>query len=127
MKACFKCNRVLPLGDFYRHPYMTDGHLNKCKDCTKADVSRNYRDNREHYIQYERGRAARPARNSDPVKRRARNVVARALKSGMLHRGPCAECGLWNTEAHHGDYSQPLTVTWLCRKHHLARHGKVAF
>lgn len=37
-KKCFKCNLTLPLADFYVHKQMPDGHLNKCKKCTKLDV-----------------------------------------------------------------------------------------
>ena len=37
-KVCFKCNREKPLNDFYKHPMMEDGHLNKCKDCAKEDA-----------------------------------------------------------------------------------------
>ena len=40
MKNCFKCNTTKDIDDFYEHPQMGDGHLNKCKDCTKADVSK---------------------------------------------------------------------------------------
>lgn len=38
VKICFKCNVEKPLSDYYVHKKMGDGHLNKCKECTKQDV-----------------------------------------------------------------------------------------
>jgi hypothetical protein len=58
MKICFKCQIEKSLDEFYKHPQMPDGHLNKCKSCTKKDVK-----NREEklklnddYIEKERKR-----------------------------------------------------------------------
>ena len=39
-KICFKCKIEKPLDSYYKHKQMSDGHLNKCKDCTKIDVSK---------------------------------------------------------------------------------------
>ena len=37
-KKCFKCENILPLTEFYKHPKTKDGFLNKCKNCSKKDV-----------------------------------------------------------------------------------------
>ncbi len=40
-KKCFKCDETKPIEDFYKHHRMKDGHLNKCKKCTRLDVYKN--------------------------------------------------------------------------------------
>lgn len=138
MKTCFKCGKKKALEQFYRHPQMGDGRLNKCKACTKSDVAINYRVNRDHYIEYERRRFKKPDRKIQlaayalkrrierPGRYRATYAVSNALRDGRLHRLPCEQCGA-RAQAHHDDYRRPLVVRWLCRKHHLEHHGMVSY
>ena len=39
VKTCFACNKSKVLTEYYKHPQMGDGHLNKCKDCVKKAVA----------------------------------------------------------------------------------------
>lgn len=55
-----------------------------------------------------------------PEKFKARRALKFAVDSGKLKREPCF-CGNPKSEGHHSDYSKPLEVTWLCRKHHIER------
>lgn len=52
----------------------------------------------------------------------ARKTVAEALRKNKIKRLPCETCGNVKSEAHHTDYSKPLKITWLCRKHHSEWH-----
>lgn len=56
MKRCFKCGEEKPLNDFYKHPQMKDGHVNKCKSCNKRDVRENYGSKQDYYKKYDKSR-----------------------------------------------------------------------
>jgi hypothetical protein len=59
------------------------------------------------------------------VKRQAHIQTGNRIKDGSLIKQPCEVCGCLEVEAHHEDYSAPMDVRWLCRKHHAARHREI--
>jgi hypothetical protein len=136
-KECFKCKTVKPLEEFYKHTAMGDGHLNKCKECAKKDVSKHRLDNIERIRSYDKQRANLPHRkelqyhitkkwrNEDKRRVIAHNAVARAIKKGLLIGAPCVRCGNIKSLAHHEDYDKPLDVMWLCEPCHKQRHKEL--
>jgi len=136
-KECFKCNTVKPLDEFYKHSMMADGHLNKCKECTKSDVSKHRSINIERIREYDKRRAELPERKrhnavvskawraEDARRHRAHSRVSRAIRSGVLKREPCCRCGSEKTLAHHEDYDKALEVMWLCQPCHKQRHKEL--
>lgn len=136
-KSCFKCHEVLPLSEFYAHPQMADGRVNKCKSCNKADVRENYAKRRAQYSAYHAKRDQLPdrkkarlvyakrMRKSAPEKAKARRMVNYYRRRGVLVPTPCIHCGATeNIHGHHRDYSKPLDVIWCCHKcHKTIEHG----
>jgi hypothetical protein len=138
-KKCFKCHSEKALDEFYRHPMMADGRLNKCKECAKRDVRQHRRDHPDRLAAYERLRNRNPERQTarrryaqaskkrNPQAAHARSLTMSAIRCGRLTPRKCESCGsISNIEAHHDDYYQPLKVRWLCYHCHLALHGKTA-
>lgn len=136
-KPCIACGIDKVLSDFYKHPNMADGHLNRCKECQKQNTKNNYQ-KRGGRTDYERERERSPERRAakaahqrayrrnNPDKIRARCAVSNALRDGRLVKKPCEVCGTTDrVQAHHHDYSKPLDVKWLCFTHHTENeHGK---
>lgn len=137
MKECFKCHKTKYLDDFYKHPRMADGHLNKCKECTKQDIKKSVFRNREYYAAYDKARNRTPERKAwkraktaewrkdNPLAHSAHKAVQNALAKGILKKGLC-HCDSNKVEAHHPDYNRPLFVIWLCNKHHKHIHNRTA-
>lgn len=135
MKTCFRCGEIKELDLFYKHSAMADGHLNKCKECTKGDSQKTYkkiistpelsikeraRQRAKEQKRREEGRVGKYKRiiNKNPV----HGIVANAIKSGKITKTPCVVCGNKRSQGHHEDYNKPLDVVWLCSRHHADRH-----
>lgn len=136
-KQCFKCKTVKPLTEFYKHTGMADGHLNKCKPCTKQDVGKHRLENLERVRAYDRERGKLPERqqlknevtrawrSEDKRRVAAHNAVARAIAKGFFKKQPCERCGNEKSLAHHDDYDRKLDVMWLCQPCHKQRHKEL--
>lgn len=150
MKQCKKCGEEKPLNGFYKHPGASDGLDSSCKDCRKKKARANYRNNIDHYREYDKQRGMQPHRvamreryrttskgktaiqrgtskyrNKNRIKLQAHNRVSKALTDGRLERpSSCEECGnsKRRLHAHHDDYLKQLDVRWLCPPCHKLWH-----
>lgn len=65
-----------------------------------------------------------------PLELWAHQALRSAIRKGLTERGPCEVCGAVHgingarVDGHHDDYSKPMAVRWLCRKHHLEAHRR---
>lgn len=136
IKLCFKCLCEKPLTAFYKHFAMADGHLGKCKECTKFDATEYRNANLEKSRLYDKVRSFLPHRIelratvtkkytiNFPERKKANTAVRNAIRDGKLQTQPCWVCGL-KAVAHHPDYNRPLDVVWLCQPHHKQAHALI--
>src|SRR5688572_12977486 len=100
--TCSKCGNPVEPTRVHRYSY--------CRKCHAAYM-----------------RATRPKHSqlSDEqrLKANVRAIVKYYIKIGTVQKLNCSVCNSPRSEAHHEDYSKPLEVIWLCRPHHLERHG----
>ncbi len=140
MKTCFKCNELKPLSEYYKHQQMGDGHLNKCKECTKRDSNDRHllKLQDPEWVQKERDRHKIKARRyyglpDDYIReklpkeeyeyrRKVNGIFSNAVRDRKIKRKPCQVCKANKAQGHHEDYSKPFDVVWLCPRHHADRH-----
>jgi hypothetical protein len=143
-KKCKICGEVKPLNEFSTYSASGySGYRGECRLCNnarwraarKAHKNRYYDENMNGYADhakenakktYTGNKAAYYERNAEykrrhPERAEALKLVTAAIRSGDLVPGPCEVCQQ-AAQAHHDDYTQPLVVRWLCRKHHMALH-----
>lgn len=141
-KRCYGCHVLKSLSDFYPHRQMRDGHVGKCKACTRLavrDREQKLRATNPDWVMKERERGRIKAKikrykrkdasayskrwaEKHPTKKRVHHKVSNALRDRKLLRPTaCIRCGATGrVEAHHEDYSKPFYLEWLCS----ACHGK---
>lgn len=152
-KKCIKCNLEFNIEKFYKHKQMADGHLNKCKECCKNDVQKNYEVKKEYYQEYDKKRAklshrvevrkqymqteagkkshfkaVKKFRENNKEKRIAHSLINNKLRYNKIEKP--AICTICNKKSeiihgHHNDYTKPLEVVWCCPQCHKDIHNSL--
>jgi hypothetical protein len=149
MKICTKCGVEKEVTEFYARKDSPDGRRADCKACNDLKCNKYKSEHREERLEYWRGYNAKPENTErrhanqkaffqenkerltaeknqriidEPWKDWACNKVEAAILNGKLVRQPCEECYTPNAQAHHDDYTKPLSVRWLCSSHHQRFH-----
>jgi len=132
-KPCIICGEVKPLDEFYKHKKMGDGHLNKCKSCTKQHSKE------RHYNKYltdpsfvekerERGRERyrrlgykdRQAELASKKKHKKDSFFSNANRF-LKTRGLIGD----NENAHHWNYKDSRSVFIMSNEDHMFIHTKI--
>lgn len=141
MKACKDCGETKAMTNFYKHPGMSDGHLNSCKDCRRDYARRWYgvKMGDAEWVGRERARGrakyhhaktmGKYHRIRDPVKRAANVILCHAVRDGrVIPPSACEACNhdfsFYRREGHHPNYDLPLEASWLCSRCHGGLHKR---
>jgi hypothetical protein len=150
-KVCTSCGEKKPLSVFETDARKKNGRGSRCNECCAARKRRYRRTEKgkeasriakRKYTHSEKGRATiknyfRSKNGNAAIRRKYSSyfskhpervavyaAVTAAKKNGDLVPQPCEVCGSERVDAHHDDYSKPLEVRWLCKKHHGELHAE---
>lgn len=128
-KRCTKCHIEKPLSGFHIDRRKRDGHFSACKKCANEATVNCQKKNPRIPDARRRGSRIYRTKLENRLKIISRSLVNKALRKGLIEKSKAC---MWlytekspcngRIEAHHQDYSKPLEVMWLCKKHHEIIH-----
>jgi len=134
-RKCRVCGEDKPIDQMATKHTAPGGKANICKpcDCTRlqrqyvADHDRIRSQRKVHYQEHREALIQVKLTRYRGEEYYARQEAYKARKRGTLvPTAACADCGISDgaIHGHHEDYSQPLSVEWLCPACHGKRHRK---
>lgn len=126
-KICAKCRRELSLCCFNKNSHRRDGLQSYCRECSSVTAA--------EYKKTPRGREVTRKNNLNYIrnlektslfqqKKSSRNRATQLKRRGILPPFFCFYCGplVAGGHVHHDDYGKPLSVRYMCAKHHNKWH-----
>lgn len=125
LRTCPKCKIEKSVDDFYKIKRNSHGFSSQCKPCHK-ETCRKWEKSIKGKEWIRAAGKKKYKKIAKTQKRRAHEIVSRAIRTGKLKRENCQICSSSvRVDAHHEAYDRPLNITWLCRPHHIARHKQL--
>lgn len=137
MKKCTTCLEEKSLADFQVRRASPDGLTHSCKSCLRLRDALRYEKEKpkrlaamKRYQKSEGGKLAHQQANKrwqelQPLRKAAAIILNNAIKYKKIIKPDLCQvpdCTETKLEGHHPDYGQPLSVVWLCNKHHRECH-----
>lgn len=136
-KVCFKCGIEKPLVKFYKHSKMADGHLGKCKECTKIDTKERYETLVEDptFVNYERARGRdkyhRLYTGTGKANHKANNNWRQKFpeKAAVYVKSQRMGKPFNDAEKHHWSYNaeHATDIIWLTKQQHGKAHRFIVY
>ena len=138
-KKCFKCKDEKLIAEFYAHPKMADGYLNKCISCTKKDtenrINKLKADPDYNFIEKERKRGRQKyhrlyeGTGKAKIESNIKHILKYPEKRAALNMSAELKKPFDNAEKHHWSYNEEhfKDVIWLTKRHHMKAHRFIVY